>query len=247
MSAPCCLKGFEWDGKPAGRVSKLSNNDAYISGSNPNAAVMIIHDLMGWSYPNVRLLADHYAREVGVTVYVPDFFNGEVLPFEHIIKGEWHKINLASFMEKNSREIREPEMLDCARALRRQYKKVAAVGFCYGGWAAFRVGANEHRPPLVDCIVVGHPSLLTKGDIDGVAVPVQILAPEQDPVFTAELKMYCFQMLMKQEIAFDYQHFPGVAHACLVRGDGTNKGELEAMVRGKNAAVGWLRQFLLDA
>ena len=147
-------------------------------------------------------------------------------------------------MQRNSRDIREAEIFDCAKALRATHKKVSAVGFCWGGWAVFRLGAKEHVPPLVDCITAGHPSLLTEKDIDEVAVPVQILAPEMDPVFTPELKMHCFEMLQKLRVPFDYQHFPGVEHACFVRGDPEKKGEREAMARGKNAAVSWMRQFL---
>ena len=33
---------------------------------------MIIHDIFGWTLPNSRLLADHYAKEVDATVYLPD-------------------------------------------------------------------------------------------------------------------------------------------------------------------------------
>jgi dienelactone hydrolase len=117
------------------------------------------------------------------------------------------------------------------------------VGFCFGGWAVFRLGA---KPPLVDCITAGHPTWLTKKDIDEVAVPVQILAPEIDPVYTAELKSYSFETIQKLGVPFDYQHFPGVEHACFTRGDPGKKGEREALVRGKNAVVGWMKQFLHD-
>jgi dienelactone hydrolase len=59
--ASCCLKGFEWEGIPAGRIDELAKTNAYITGNNPDIAVLIIHDLLGWTFPNVRLLADHYA------------------------------------------------------------------------------------------------------------------------------------------------------------------------------------------
>ncbi|KAH1605294.1 hypothetical protein KXX21_003450 [Aspergillus fumigatus] len=65
-----------------GRTAKLAKNDVYIVGDNPDVAIIIIHDLLGWTFPNVRLLADHYAREANATVYIPDFFGGEVLPME---------------------------------------------------------------------------------------------------------------------------------------------------------------------
>ena len=99
----------------------------------------------------------------------------------------------------------------------------------------------------MDCITAGHPSLLTKEDIDEVAVPVQILAPEIDPVYTAELKSHSFQTITKLGVPFDYQHFPRVEHACFIRGDNKKAGEREAMARGKNAALSWFRQFLHDS
>ncbi|KIW09068.1 uncharacterized protein PV09_00017 [Verruconis gallopava] len=240
----CCLNTFQWDGVPTGRVGSLANNQAYIVGENPTAAILLIHDLLGWTFPNLRLLADHYANEIGVTVYLPDFFGGESLPFEPILNERWQEIDVASFVAKNSREIREPEIFECARELREKYAKIGAIGFCYGGWAVFRLGAATHAPPLVDCISTGHPTWLTKEDIDNVAVPVQLLAPEHDPVFTLELKQHAFQTIIKKSIMFDYQHFPGVHHGCLTRGFEEKDGEREALVQAKSAAVNWFTRFL---
>ncbi|WYZ37080.1 hypothetical protein EsH8_II_000586 [Colletotrichum jinshuiense] len=242
--APCCLKAFEWDGKPTGRADKFAGTDVYITGDNPNAAVLLIHDLLGWTFPNTRLLADHYAREANATVYMPDFFDGFIVDFEPVCQGRFEEIDLAGFSKDNSREIREPEIFDFARKLREKHKKVGAVGFCFGGWAVFRLGAEEHQPPLVDCITAGHPTWLTKKDIDEVGVPVQVLAPEIDPVFTAELKSHCFETVMKKGVPFEYHHFPGVEHSCLTRGDPEKTGEREAMTRGKSVAVNWFNQFL---
>jgi dienelactone hydrolase len=242
--APCCIKTFEWSGTPNGHIGILTKNQAYITGDNPSVAILVIHDLLSWKFPNIRLLADHYAREANATVYVPDFFGGETLPFEPICKNRWDEIDLPGFVKNNTRDIREPEIFECARALREKYQKVAAIGFCFGGWAVFRLGSAEHQPPLVDCISAGHPTWLTKSDIDGVAVPVQILAPEIDPVFTSELKSYSWEMITQKPIAFDYQHFPGVEHSCFTRGDEEVKGEREAMEHGKAAAVAWFSRFL---
>ncbi|KAE8365930.1 Alpha/Beta hydrolase protein [Aspergillus caelatus] len=246
----CCIQGFSWQGTPTGRTGQLSNNDVYITGDNADVAILFIADLFGWTFPNVRLLADHYAREVGATVFVPDFFGGEVLDFDLVAAEKFDQIDLPGFIGRNGREQREPEIFDCARALKQDlgYKKVGAVGYCYGGWASFRLGAKEHASaPLVDCIAVGHPSLLTKKDIDEVAVPVQMLAPEIDQAYPVELKLHTFETLQRLGVPFDYQHFPGVVHACFIRGDENKPGERAAMERGKNAVVGWFRQLLKDA
>lgn len=70
----CCVTGFEWDGEPTGHTIPFptSSNQAYVTGSSDSAAILFICDLYGWEFRNNRLLADHLARAVGATVYVPD-------------------------------------------------------------------------------------------------------------------------------------------------------------------------------
>jgi len=72
MTSDCCLKGFRWNGQPKGHETKVGGNDTYVTGSNPDVAIIVIADLFGWTFPNTRLLADHYAEEANATVYVPD-------------------------------------------------------------------------------------------------------------------------------------------------------------------------------
>ena len=72
---PCCLRGAEWAvNEPKGREAKLADLDCYITGSNISIAILLIHDLYGWTFRNSRLLADHYAEEVGATVYLADLY-----------------------------------------------------------------------------------------------------------------------------------------------------------------------------
>jgi dienelactone hydrolase len=71
-SHSCCLRGFKWDDTPKGREESLGDQKYYVAGSNSDVAIMVVHDLYGWTFPNVRLLADQFAAEVGATVYVPD-------------------------------------------------------------------------------------------------------------------------------------------------------------------------------
>lgn len=69
----CCLRGFQWDAKPKGTSEiDLAGRKCYVTGSNPDRAIMIIHDLFGWTFPNTQILADHFAEEVNATVYIPD-------------------------------------------------------------------------------------------------------------------------------------------------------------------------------
>lgn len=68
----CCKSGFKWEAKPTGKEVKLAGLDAYVAGDNKDAAILIVHDVFGWTLPNVRVLADHYAKEANATVYIPD-------------------------------------------------------------------------------------------------------------------------------------------------------------------------------
>ena len=50
--------------------------------------------------------------------------------------------DLKAFLGRNSKEKRFPEMSGFAKALKaeRGFKKLGAIGFCYGGWAVFQLG-----------------------------------------------------------------------------------------------------------
>jgi dienelactone hydrolase len=251
----CCLRSTLWEGTPTGTVTTLAGapNPVYVAKpaatSTSRAAILLIHDMLGWTFPNARLLADAYAREADATVYLPDFFDGEVVPFEPILAGRFDQIDLPAWMARHSREVREPEIVAFARALRAsgEFDKIGAIGFCFGGWAVFRLGAQEFVQEgrgLVDCISTGHPTWLSEKDVEEVAVPAQLLAPEHDIMYSDEMKLFTFSTLQRKGVPFDYQHLPGVVHGCLTRGDANQKGEREAMIRGKDAAVAWFRQWL---
>lgn len=65
----CCLFGSKWDGTPVGNKFKLGNNDTYVTGSNQDVPIMIVHDVYSWTFPDSRFLADHYTQEADATVW----------------------------------------------------------------------------------------------------------------------------------------------------------------------------------
>lgn len=124
----CCLTGSEWKRQPTGQEGEIAGLNTCVSRSSKETAVVIIHDLFGWKFPNTRLLADHYASDAGATVYVPDFFGGHELSREVFLSGDFSKLELNKFMEKNNRYAREPERFEVAKALRAKYTTLHAVG-----------------------------------------------------------------------------------------------------------------------
>lgn len=175
-------------------------------------------------------------------------FGGESRPFDLIAAERFAELDLPGFMKNNNRDAREPELFECARALRKQYKRVGAVGYCFGGWACLRLGAESSKTddgkPLVDAIAIGHPSLTKPSDYEENRAPTLVLAPEHDPPYSKELKQLTFDEFQKNGVLFSYLHFPGLHHAFCVRGSTEVEGERKGMVRAKNAVVGWFSQYL---
>ncbi|KAI0535570.1 dienelactone hydrolase [Xylaria digitata] len=242
----CCLKTFTWGGTPTGMEARLANSGCYITGHNKETAILLVHDILGWKYPNVRLIADHLAREVNATIYVPDFFGGWVVDWKAVEEDRWSGIDLDSITKNQSREIRGPEIIACARAIKVElgFRRLGALGYCYGGWAVCHLASKEEEITLVDAISMAHPSWLVKEDIDNITVPFQVLAPENDPSYTPELKGHTFQAALGLNVPFNYQHFPGIVHGALVRGNEEVEDEREAMERAKNVIVAWFRRYL---
>lgn len=161
----------------------------------------------------------------------------------------WAKLDLTTFHQQNSKPIRSPEITSFAQFLRTQHRRVGAIGFCYGGWAVFHLGAKPANPnsrPLVDCVSAVHPTWLTKEEMSSVGAPVQIVAPEKDHEFTEELKTYAVTEIAKLGVPFDYQYFPRMEHGFATRGDREDKEERRAVGRARRAAVAWLREWLVE-
>lgn len=78
-------------------------------------------------------------------------------------------------------------------------------------------------------------------------MPVQILAPEHDEMYTQELKDYTNSKIPTLGLQYDYQYFPGIAHGFAVRGDPKDPKAKQALERAKNAAVGWFTEHLHES
>jgi dienelactone hydrolase len=72
MTSDCCKSGFAWNGNPQGTEAKIAGINTYIAGDSKSAAIFMIHDIFGWTFKNLRVLADHFAKEADATVYLPD-------------------------------------------------------------------------------------------------------------------------------------------------------------------------------
>ena len=146
------------------------------------------------------------------------------------------------FVGRNSKEIRGPQIFDFARELKKKYGKVGTVGYCYGGWAVFQLGAKGKD--VVNCVSTAHPSFLTKLEIRNIGVPIQILAPETDTQLTPDLKEFCNSIIPTLGVSYAYEFFPGLAHGFATRGDPNDPAQRQGFLRAEKAVVHWLCQHL---
>jgi dienelactone hydrolase len=127
------------------------------------------------------------------------------------------------------------------KELKSKYPKVGGTGYCYGGWALFKLGAD---PQLIDAVSVSHPSLLDKSEIDALKVPVQINAPETDGQLTPELKEYVNKVIPTLNIPYEYVYYPGLVHGFATRANLNDKRQKDGFERAKNVTVNFLKEFL---
>lgn len=82
----CCLSGVVATGTPKGREDTIGGRPCYIAepeSKSPTQSVIFLVDVFGWTFPNVRLLADQYA-EAGLYCYIPDVHDGDSLPLSFL-------------------------------------------------------------------------------------------------------------------------------------------------------------------
>jgi len=150
--------------------------------------------------------------------------------------------DIMAFLGRNGKEVRYPEMEKVVKEMKSKHSKNGAIGYCYGGWAVFQLGAKGKN--LLDAISTAHPSMATKEEIANLGVPTQILAPETDQMYTPELKAYSNETIPTLGIDYDYQYFPGSTHGFAVRGDQSDPAQKKALERAKNVSVSFFNQYL---
>ena len=247
----CCRTGFQWNGTPIGKEGTLAENKAYITGDSLDRAILFCHDALGWELNNTRLLADHFAKEVGATVYLPDFYHNDAMDGDKIsIKVEDGKpkietapdVDFATWFKNNSPDLRMPEVVACAKQLSSQYSKLMAVGYCWGGSVNFKLASSENAG-LFDCISVAHSGTPSEDEVRGIKVPFQIIAPEHDPSFPQEWREFCCKEIPKMGVDFHFQYFPGQVHGFCTKCDETDEKQKKALELAKNAVVYWFSNF----
>ena len=77
MSGPCCVNpGAKQSHEAQGSEEQIAGVNTYKSGEG-KSAIVILTDIFGYSFINVRKIADSFAQATQTTVLIPDLFNGD--------------------------------------------------------------------------------------------------------------------------------------------------------------------------
>ncbi|KAH7050370.1 alpha/beta-hydrolase, partial [Auriculariales sp. MPI-PUGE-AT-0066] len=144
-------------GQPTGTMVKIGGVDTYVARpphikKGCKEAIIFLTDIFGLPLPNNKLLADRFARETSLPVYVPDYLNGDPIPYNATT------IDLTEWLPRHGEDVTSPLILSVIGGLKKQgINKFATTAYCFGGVYAMRLAQNN----TVAVSVSAHPSFLT--------------------------------------------------------------------------------------
>ncbi|POY76206.1 hypothetical protein BMF94_0401 [Rhodotorula taiwanensis] len=253
-----CFEGSRLEGEPKGMMSyeRMGGLQYYwAEGSarqrhSPRKAIVLGTDVFGLGLPNPKIMADLFASQTGLDVFVPDFFNGEYMPQSELkppggggptpAAQEWRK--------KYSIDAVRPGVEAFCRALKSDeigFSRIGFVGYCYGGILAVLL-ASQDGP--VDASVCAHPGKLDLADWERVREPLALVLAEKDHIFD-EQKPQALSILdnlaeNKNVPIRVYSDHPGTTHGFGCRPDLEDEAVRKAWDKAALETVAWFAEHL---
>ena len=244
-SLACCTgKVYQGDEIPQGEVSVVADIKCYFAPKPEGTTliedtlIILATDVFGYTLPNSRVLADKFTKETSALCVIPDMFNGSELPpslmdsmeplmipssfFAKVSAVGALLYHMPGFMYRNPQskclEILQRVIKDFR--VNKGIKKVAVIGYCWGGSLAIQLGCTDD----IDVFVANHPGPFDIPKcIDKLKAPgAYSLTPNND---MAIKQPQCDQIidLLKKKNNGTYKHqvkqYPTMVHGFAVRGN----------------------------
>jgi carboxymethylenebutenolidase len=215
----CCTPGPALDHEPAGKFTTFAGRDTYIasppaSSANASHVILFASDVFGPHYIYNQQNCDYLAATSGLTVIMPDIFKTAAAAPDFFASGpDAFKRFQTEWLPVNSPQDALAILKPIVQELRKQYKGVHCIGYCYGFFAGWHLSTTGEVDSAVGC----HPSFLKPEDASGYNRPVLFNCAEQDQAFTPELKK-TFETVAGPKGA-RFIVYPGTTHGFAARGD----------------------------
>ena len=200
-----CIAGF--DGVNILPYTTTNNND---DGGGKNNVIILLHEFFGLS-PSIVTKADLLAKDLGCTVIAPDTFRGTVTDF--IPKAIW--LALTTPQERVNQDLdavcRYLGFHDDTDISSVSTRKLAVVGFCYGGGKAIRY-TTQKKHDAATVVFYGSPVTDVK-ELQRLNAPVCGIFGDRDAQFPTSLLDKFQASLDEAGIENDVRVYEGVGHA----------------------------------
>ncbi|KAF7978527.1 hypothetical protein HWV62_45707 [Athelia sp. TMB] len=235
-----CTKGYVLPGEPTGTLVAEMDGAYFAPGPEGNTARAVVYltDIFGLPLKNSKLMADELAKTLACDVWVPDLFNGKpivnadeleplmpdragvAMTLAQKLQVVFLMLRRAFALWGNRPAITTARATAFVTKLRaaRAYARVGAVGYCYGGMLAVRLGGGA----LLDSAVVCHPGSITPAQIGAVRVPTAWACAEEDMSFGPALRREAEAIFRAREgkegfVESEFVDYKGTAHGFACR------------------------------
>lgn len=265
----CCISGKIHQGSPVGKEEEIGGLLSYVSPSpsgDKSKTIFIITDIFGFKLPNVRLLADEYAKG-GFQVIIPDFHQGDSLPHEFLqtvepplpvresmsIAGKAAQTaqiaaTLGPWLIKHREAVTKPLVDDFVAKLHAEpgVEKVGVLGFCWGARYAILTTHEADASKGVQAAYACHPSLVTvPGDFEPIARPVSFALGEKDSLLGEKERDQIKEVLDgKKDVPHEFVVYDDQIHGFSLRGDWHDDKDKAAMDKALKQGVEWFKKYL---
>jgi len=258
-----------------GHVEQIGGLNTYVSepeGGSKAKTVVFLVDIFGYELPNVRLLADSYAK-AGFYTYIPDILEGDPLPLSFLQNVE-PKLSerenltvvdktknaaivpatLGPWLVKHREAVVKPLIQGFLNTLRTTpgVNKIGAIGFCWGARYAI---LEAHGPTKqengaeiggVDAAYACHPSLVTiPDDFEGVTKPLSLALGDKDNLLDQESVGKIQDTLGKKlDLPKEIVIYEDQVHGFALRGDWSSDKDKKAMDDAQKQGIEWFKKYL---
>ncbi|ETS64892.1 hypothetical protein PaG_00865 [Moesziomyces aphidis] len=256
-----CTSGSRIPGEPKGKIESLHGFNTYVatpaspSADSASKAIIYFYDAFGLNLVNNKIIPDLLADATGLTVYVPDMFNGGGISEAALSSapmtaqsarssGIVQKLKtVAAFATTTPFFVRHfpatkigpmKKWIDELKASK-GYTRLGGTGFCYGGKLVIALNGTGH----IDVSVANHPSMITKGDIAGIKNPILFNVAEYDPIFSEAYAKQVEQDWAKRQDAplHKFEYYPNTVHGFAARPDLAEKQVKDAFEKAFERSV----------
>ncbi|KAI0345739.1 dienelactone hydrolase endo-1-3,1,4-beta-D-glucanase [Trametopsis cervina] len=266
-----CTQGYVLPGEPEGTLVDGAYFHAAPSAAEGNIeqssrAIVLLTDIFGLPLKNSKIIADTLSTSVGCDVWIPDIFAPEGPPVEademeplvaqrpgentsffnklrflFLVVTRLHKFyalrasvvdaRAAAFVKKLKEE--------------KKYTKIGAVGYCFGGAMAVRLGSAG----LFDAIVIAHPGRVTLAEVEAIKVPSSWACAEDDMTFKKPLRdqaeaHFAGRKGKPEYIEYEFVDYKGTVHGFAARPNFAISEVVEAFNGALDQTVAWFKKYL---